>query len=323
MVGRKLLLFKPADPVKPGTHPCALSVSPDGKTLYVALANRDAVAAIEVDKGAFAIKGYFDARLPGQSYFGAEPNTLAVNADGSRLYVANMGSNAVAVMDTRRLTPAVANVGMAEPVGFIPTEWMPISLAAVAGSHEMLYVATAKGRSTGPNDPAQKVSAGSDSPKLKRRYTYIATLVYGSLAAIDLGTVDLKTATAQVMESNRMKAAQEGIAFAGGVNPIKHVVYIIKENRTYDQIFGDLKQDGKPVGNGDPNLAMYGTSVTPNQHSLALQFGVLDNFFDSGEVELGDDHVWSNAAISSDYNEKVWQQDYRNSQRTYDLAIRN
>ena len=109
-----------------------------------------------------------------------------------------------------------------------------------------------------------------------------------------------------------MKAAEEKIAFAAGRrDPIKHVIYIIKENRTYDQIFGDLKQNGKPVGNGDARLTMYGASVTPNQHKLALQFGVLDNFFDSGEVS-GDGHVWSNAAISTDYLEKTWQQQYRN-----------
>jgi hypothetical protein len=95
------------------------------------------------------------------------------------------------------------------------------------------------------------------------------------------------------------------------------VIYIIKENRTYDQLFGDLKRNGRPVGNGDAGLAMYGESVTPNQHELALQFGVLDNFFDSGEVS-GDGHVWSNAAIGTDYLEKTWQQEYRNGQRTYD-----
>jgi hypothetical protein len=115
-----------------------------------------------------------------------------------------------------------------------------------------------------------------------------------------------------------MKAAEEKIAFAGGrENPIKHVIYIIKENRTYDQIFGDLKQNGKPVGNGDPRLTMYGKAITPNEHKLALQFGVLDNFFDSGEVS-GDGHVWSTAAIGTDYLEKTWQQSYRGSQRTYD-----
>ncbi len=96
------------------------------------------------------------------------------------------------------------------------------------------------------------------------------------------------------------------------------MIYIIKENRTYDQILGDLKQDGKPVGNGDPSLTMYGEAVTPNLHKLALQFGVLDNFYDSGEVS-GDGHVWSNAAIGTDYLEKTWQQNYRGGERTYDF----
>ena len=105
-----------------------------------------------------------------------------------------------------------------------------------------------------------------------------------------------------------MKAAEEKITFAGEHRTrIKHVIYIIKENRTYDQIFGDLSQDGKPVGNGDPSLTMYGEAITPNLHKLALQFGVLDNFFDSGEVS-GDGHVWSTAAIGTDYLEKTWQQ---------------
>ncbi len=117
-----------------------------------------------------------------------------------------------------------------------------------------------------------------------------------------------------------MKAAEEKIAFAGADagSRIKHGIYIIKENRTYDQIFGDLKFNGKPVGNGDASLTMFGADVTPNLHKLALQFGVLDNFYDSGEVS-GDGHVWSNAAIGSDYLEKTWQQSYRNSQRTYDF----
>jgi hypothetical protein len=114
-----------------------------------------------------------------------------------------------------------------------------------------------------------------------------------------------------------MKAATETIAFAGGKSPIKHIIYIIKENRTYDQVLGDLAKDGKPVGNGDASLTMYGADITPNQHELALQFGVLDNFFDSGEVS-GEGHVWSNAAIGSDYLEKTWQIDYRGGEHTYD-----
>ena len=345
-VRRRLALLKPRDPVKPGSHPCALEMSPDGKTLYVALANRDAVAAVDISGGnpthrdetamdgapnssRFAVKGYYDTRLPGQSYFGAEPVALAVSADGSRLYAANMGSDAVAVIDTKKLTEKAAKQGMVEPVGFIPTEWMPMSLAIlpthggktamngapglVAG--EKLFIATDKGRGTGPNNFAQRQVEGAASRRSD--FSYIATLLYGSLAAVDLSKVDLKAATAEVMTANRMKAAEESIAFAGGSNPVKHVIYIIKENRTYDQIFGDLKQNGRPVGNGDAGLTMYGESVTPNQHKLALQFGVLDNFFDSGEVS-GDGHVWSNAAIGTDYLEKTWQQEYRNAQRTYD-----
>jgi DNA-binding beta-propeller fold protein YncE len=358
VVGRRLALLKPSNPVKPGSHPCALVLSPDGKTLYVALANRDAVAAVDISGGTpthrdeaamngapdpkaglgrFALKGYFDTRLPGQMYFGAEPVGLAVSGDGKRLYAANMGSDAVAVIDTGRMKTGAGRAGMVEPVGFVPTEWMPMSLALVpthrnkaamngtqsagGAQPETLYVATDKGRGTGPNDlPQAEVPDMPSNLEKNRRvgFTYIATLLHGSLAAVDLGGLDLKAATAQVMVSNRMRAAAERVGFAGAANPIKHVIYVIKENRTYDQVFGDLRKDGRAVGNGDAGLAMYGEAVTPNQHKLALQFGVLDDFFDSGEVS-GDGHEWSNAAISSDYNERVWPQEYRNAQRTYDF----
>ena len=320
-VRRKLTLLKPTNPVAPGTHPCALEFSPDGKTLYVALANRDAVAAVNVGAGEFTVKGYFDTRLPGQSYFGAEPEALAVNADGSRLYVANAITDAVAVIDTAKLTSRTARKGMAEPIGFVPTEWMPMSMAFIASaSGGKLYVATAKGKGTGPNNMPQAETEGTRQGHYHANTTYIGTLLHGSLATLDAAEVEkeLPRWTEVVVESNRMKAADEKIAFAGGAeNRIKHVIYIIKENRTYDQIFGDLKQDGKPVANGDPSLTMYGETITPNLHKLALQFGVLDNFFDSGEVS-GDGHVWSNAAIGTDYLEKTWQQSYRGSQRTYD-----
>ena len=93
----------------------------------------------------------------------------------------------------------------------------------------------------------------------------------------------------------------------GGKGPIKHVIYIIKENRTYDQLFGDLTYNGKPVwATATHRWTMYGEDITPNQHKLALQFGVLDNFYDSAEVS-GDGHVWSNTAIGTDYLERTWQ----------------
>jgi len=320
LVGRKLALLRPPSAVAPGTHPCAFAFSPDQSTLYVALANRDAVAAVHVAAGQFSVKGYFDTRLPGQSYFGAEPNALAVNADGRRLYVANMGSDAVAVLDTSKLTPRESKTGMVEPIGFVPTEWMPVSIAflpSAAGGR--LFVSTAKGKGTGPNNFPQGLV--ESAPSMSNRFsTYIGTLLYGSIATLDEPELDknLKSWTWVVLASNRMRAAQEQIAFAGGPGSrIRHIIYIIKENRTYDQILGDLEKDGKPVGNGLASLTMYGETITPNEHKLALQFGVLDNFFDSGEVS-GDGHVWSTAAINSDYLEKTWQQNYRGSQRPYD-----
>ena len=385
-VGRKLALLKPASAVVPGSRPTGLALSPDGRTLYAALANRDAVAAVDLGDRGFRLKGYFDTRLPGQSYFGALPEALAVNADGSRVYAANLGSDAVAVLDTRRLTKAAAAKGMVEPDGFIPTEWMPMGVAFAGGK---VFVASGKGTGTGPNGGAQRVTAETRGNRaFLRSFTYIATLLHGSVATLDEKTMarDLKGLTVEVLEDNRMRAGAERIAWSAGVmgrvsggpthrdetamngargstatatatatattkfggpstafvakdatnfgrydlgagagqtqgsgsvGPIRHVIYLIKENRTYDQVFGDLAVNGKAVGNGDKSLTMYGAEVTPNLHKLALQFGVLDNFYDSGEVS-GDGHVWSNAAINSDYNERSWQVNYRGAQHLYD-----
>jgi DNA-binding beta-propeller fold protein YncE len=341
-VARKLALLKPSSPIAAGTHPMVMEITPDERTMYVALANRDAVAAVNIEKGQFAVKGYFDTRLPGQSYFGAEPDALAVSADGKRVYVGNQASDAVAVLDTTKLTAARATKEMIEPIGFLPTEWLPTAMAMVNGK---LYVATGKGKGTGPNGMPQRVTPETQVRYGKSKSTYIGTLIYGSVAVLDAAEMekDLKRWTTEVVESNRMKAAEEKIQFApevkakagsstslrsgrndtsknadGWSGPIKHVVYIIKENRTYDQILGDLEQSGKRVGNGDASLTMYGKDITPNEHKLALQFGVLDNFYDSGEVS-GDGHVWSMAAIGTDYLERTWQQSYRGSQRTYDF----
>jgi hypothetical protein len=189
---------------------------------------------------------------------------------------------------------------------------------ALAASGGKLYVATDKGKGTGPNNFPQRVVPGTKGGR-EGSFTYSPTLLYGSLAVLDEAAIDsgLAASTEAVLESNRMKAAEEKLPFADGKSPIRHVIYIIKENRTYDQVFGDLSKDGKPVANGDASLTMYGASVTPNQHKLVLQFGVLDNFYDSAEVS-GDGHVWSNAAIGTDYLEDTWQANYRGANRTYD-----
>jgi DNA-binding beta-propeller fold protein YncE len=198
-VGRKLALLKPQSTTAAGTHPCAFELAPDARTLYVALANRDAVAAVNVAAGQFAVRGYFDTRLPKQSYFGAEPVALALNADGSRLYVANAASDAVAVLNTAKLTAKLARQTMVEPDGFIPTEWMPISLAFTGGK---LTIATDKGHGTGPNNFPQRVTEAQAKEAGARKSTYIASLLYGSLATVNAADVDQNLAawTANVLE---------------------------------------------------------------------------------------------------------------------------
>jgi DNA-binding beta-propeller fold protein YncE len=302
---KKLVLLAPQQATSPSSHPAAFAWGPDEKVLYVALANRDAVAAIRVSGDELKLQTLYDTRLPGQSYFGAMPDAVAVSKDGKRLFAANTGSDAVAVFDLGEGQAAGPEI---RAVGWVPTEWYPTALAVEGNT---LYVATAKGQGTGPNNMPQPRVPGSAR---KGSYTYIATLLHGSIAAIDLAEIESQREqmTRTVIETNMMKAAQAKIAFRGGTNPIRHVIYIIKENRTYDQILGDLG-----VGNGMPGLTMYGEEITPNEHKLARQFGVLDNFYDSGEVS-GDGHVWSNAAISSDYTEKTWQQSYRGKERVYD-----
>ena len=315
-VVQKLDLMPPAHSTDPSSHPVAMTLSPNGKTLYVALANRDSVEALDVAGTPIGRIASFDTRLPGQTLFGAMPDSVAVSEDGRTLYVANSGSDAVAVFD---LHPgehrSLVNIPTEQAAGFIPTEWYPTVVAFKGGK---LYVATGKGKSTAPNGPPQPKAphpGPHETKRLDRPHTYIATMLHGSLATIDaeLAHGQLADLTRQVVESNMMQAAQKTIAFQGGANPIKHVIYIIKENRTYDQIFGDLG-----AGDGDASLTMYGEEITPNLHALARQFGVLDNFYDSGEVS-GDGHVWSTAAITSDYTERTWQQAYRGHERVYDF----
>ncbi len=308
-------LLGPQAPTAAGSHPAALALSPDERTLFVALANRDMVAAVRLSRqGAIEADGtrYFDTKLPGQTYFGAVPDAVAVTRDGKQLFVANASADAVAVYDLTARSPhrKATKFGSlaARPVGFIPTGWYPTALAA---TKDQLLIATAKGQGTGPNNMPQRDSWPYNNRKDR---TYVATLLYGSFARVTLADLpsQLPAETEEVLRDNRMKAAAETIAFASGGNPIKHIIYIIKENRTYDQILGD-----EADANGDPSLTMYGRAITPNQHKLAEQFGILDNFYDSAEVS-GDGHVWSNAAITSDYTEKTWQQSYRGGERSYD-----
>jgi DNA-binding beta-propeller fold protein YncE len=312
-VTRWIPLLEPKSATAPGSHPTALLLSPDEKFLYVTLSNADALAVVDTSSGEVAHVA--STKLARQGYAGAYPNAVAQSADGKRVFVADASLNAIAIFDGEALAKrSTSNEPSDEALGFIPTDWYPSALA-VSGDH--LLVAAAKGQGTVANNGMSQLK----NERKHREHPYIVTLLYGSLARLNCRAAekDLAALTRQVEESNLLLSNSGKIDFRSGRNPIHHVIYILKENRTYDQILGDLKFNGEKVGNGDPSLAMYGADVTPNEHKLALQFGVLDNFYDSGEVS-GDGHVWSSAAITSDYNEKTWQIAYRGSEHTYDYG---
>jgi DNA-binding beta-propeller fold protein YncE len=303
-VARQIALKPPQRPAESSSHPTAMLLSPDERWLYVALANRDQVAVIDANTG--EVERYLDTRLPGQKYGGNYPQALAQPADGSRLYVADASSDAIAVFDLRHTSGGHATALADRATYFIPTEWYPTSIAVQGGD---LFIATGKGVGTGPNSAWNGPEHGG-----KKSHMYIPSMIRGSIARVNLaGTEkDQGTLTAEVVRSNRMDGRTGEITFQRGSNPIHHVIYIIKENRTYDQIFGDIKE-----ANGDPSLVMYGEEITPNEHALVRQFGILDNFYDSGEVS-GNGHPWSTAAIETDYGERAWQIAYRGKEREYD-----
>ena len=297
---RRIELDTPKGSPSSSAHATAMLYDGSRHVLYITLTNIDEVIALDAAGG--KVISRVNVRLPRQRAGGAYPNALALGSDV--LYVAEAGTNSVAVL------PIGKRGELSAPTGFIPTEYYPTALAAASGE---LVIGSGKGTGTAPNAVAPDPE--SKNAKSGRRYKYIGELTYGSVAHIAEKEIAAHLAawSATVMRNNLIEESQPKISFRAGRNPIHHVIYIIKENRTYDQIFGDLG-----VGNGDPALAMFGEEITPNHHKLARQFGVLDNFYDSGEVS-GNGHVWSTAAITSDYNEKIWPINYRNGQHSYDF----
>lgn len=312
-VARRIELWPSSDPVAPSAHPTTMLLSPAEDVLYVAISNAatagsDGIAAVDLNTG--KARRLYHVALSSAEDAGAAPIGMALSPDGKRLYAASASLNAVAVFETMRNKPAPAVVAMVEPSGFIPTEWYPSALA-IAGDD--LLVANGKGEGSGPNN-AKDAAPTELHPN--SAHPYIATLIGGSVQRLSLDDLEkhLPAFTQQVKENNLLLASAGELAFAGGKNPIRHVVYILKENRTYDQILGDL-----PAGDGDPSLTMYGAEITPNEHKLALQFGVLDNFYDSGDVSANG-HLWSDASATSDYIEKIWPIIYRRSDRPEDYG---
>jgi DNA-binding beta-propeller fold protein YncE len=315
-VTRWIDVIKPHDAVAPSWHPTAMALSSDEETLYITFANADALAAVHVKSGSIFIPYRTNDKDYGsmlQKDPGSVLQDITLSPDGKYLFAAAGALDAIAVflvidLQEPARNGAVAGApGPALPLGFIPTEWYPSALA-VAGND--LLIATAKGESSGPNQMLGTLKG----ERKRKEHPYIPTLIGGSIQRLSLADIEKNLAayTHQVEEDNLVRSDGGKLTFAGGINPIRHVIYVLKENRTYDQILGDL-----PAGDGDPSLTMYGASITPNEHKLALQFGVLDNFYDSGEVS-GDGHLWSTASTTSDYNEKTWPIGYRSKERTYD-----
>lgn len=269
--------------IETGLLPSDLKLSKDGKTLYVANANSDTVSVI--DTGKASVSRTISVR-PGSSLpFGSAPNALTLGDDGNTLYVANGGNNAIAVVSLKK------NI----VVGFIPTAWYP---GAVTTNGRYLYVANVKGYGTRWKDPKDKAWQCDN---------YLGTVSKAEIPS----AAQLKKYTAQVHADARvpqtLRAFEKGNT---GMKPVpvpmktgepsvfEHVVYIIKENKTYDQVFGDI---GK--GNSDPNLCVYGREITPNHHALAEEFVLLDNYYCNG-VRSVDGHAWATQGNSVDYLEK-------------------
>ena len=304
-VMRRIELWRPSDPVAPGTHPTAMLLNRNEDILYVTMANAstietDGIAAVELKKKGLPLRiyGVSNDKAPG-----AASIAIALSPDERFLYAAVASLNAVAVFETK------PNAQQSSPIGFIPTEWYP---SALASARNDLLITSAKGESSGPNN----MQAAVQRELHPNPHPYIATLIGGSVQRLSREEIDrnLPVYTRQVEENNFLHVNPGHIEFAGGRNPIRHVIYILKENRTYDQIFGDLG-----AGDGDPSLTMYGSDITPNEHKLALQFGVLDNFYDSGDVSANG-HLWSDASATSDYIEKIWPIIYRGSKRPEDFG---
>jgi len=282
-----------------GVHPSGMVLSPQAKFLYVANANSDTVSVIDTQKEEVVetVACRPEAKLP----FGSGSNAVALSPDGGTLYVANGTNNCVAVIRLGSKACETADSGRPAAstlLGLIPTGWYPGAIL-VSPDGKKLYVANVKGHGSLASTKADEKGRNSHEH-------------LGSVSIIDVPDAkQLAKYTDEVNANNRLAYSLAGLEKAradvkpvpvpqrhGEPSVIKHVIYVIKENRTYDQVFGDIKE-----GNGEPKLVMFGEDVTPNHHALARQFTLFDNFYCSG-VLSADGHSWVNEAYVTDYLEK-------------------
>jgi YVTN family beta-propeller protein len=348
---------RPAKFIAVGHHPTAMTFNESRSRLYVANSDADSVSVI--DPRAERVVETISVRLSEKSLPGGSPEGLALNADGSVLYVANAHSNAVAVVALSAAARGVAerkkdkddkkkdrdegkdnddsSPRASQVVGFIPTGQYPSAVAVANGS---LFVANGKGNGfenssliannsgRAPNTANERFPRGDGGTRLGGEYD--AALIAGTISQIpEPDAHTLAGYTNQVMRNDGLIGSPEVHLFAGP-SPIRHIIYIIRENRTYDEIFGDVARagNGEPA-DGDPSLAIFGDgaaaefhggvqSVSPNAHAIAGRFGLLDRFFVNSEASP-DGHNWTDAAFSSDYVDKAFRWNYSGRGRAYDF----
>ena len=311
--GSKVLVFNAADlslkrEIEVGEHPNAMAFSKDGARLFVACANTNAVWNVDLAQG-HATEQISIAPFPNMPP-GATPNALDLSPDGKTLLVANADNNTVAVIEIKA-------DGKGEVEGFIPTGWYPTgvryskdgSKIFILSGKGLVGAANPRGAQAGLGRPPDGQYTGAmlwgslttlDNPNAAKLMEYTATVLF---VTPDTGKSQLVPAKAPLRSVVPLRV--------GAPSPIKHVFYVIRENRTYDQVLGDL-----PQGNGDPSLTLFGENTTPNAHALARQFVLLDNFYVDAEVSY-DGHAFSTGAWATDAVEKIWPMNYGRREARY------
>lgn len=289
--------FTAQAPIPVGDHPNEMVITKDDTRLFVANANNNSASAVDLDVG--KVTETLIASVRADAPYGSTPNALALNADESVLFIANADNNALALFD-------VSQPGQARSMGFIPVGWYPTAVGFLTKSGQIV-VANGKGLSSRANPegprPGQK--------KVSQTQQFIGRLFKGTLSLIHQpDEAQLAKFTRAVYRNTPYVNKKQADSTSQSVIPtlhngrrsksIRHVFYIIKENRTYDQVFGDLRE-----GNGDSSLCLFPRDITPNSHRLAEQFALFDNFYVDAEISA-DGHNWSTAAYATDYVEKIW-----------------
>ena len=297
--------------IRVGDNPNEIIQTRNGRYLFVANANDNSVSLI--DTRSLKVIETFNTALYPDAPSGSTANALAMSADEKTLYVANADNNCLAVFD-------ISRPGFSKSKGFIPTGWYPTSVKVIGKN---IYVANGKGFSPQANP------YGPDPTKRREEVNYqfqtgdkkpigvqhIGGLFIGTMSIIPVpDAAKMAIYSRLVYRNTPYRKEQETTGNGEPGNPIptkvgatssiKYVFYVIKENRTYDQVLGDIKE-----GNGDPSLTLFGENITPNLHKLARQFVLLDNFYCDGEVSA-DGHNWSMGAYANDYLEKTWPTRY-------------